>query len=388
MFVIATVRAPSSRASLTRGDRVARLARLRDGDDERVLVDDGVPVDPFARDVELDRDPRPLLDDVAARRRTRGRRCRSDEHDALQLLQLVVGHAEPLEHEPAVADAVADRLGDGLGLLVDLLEHERLVAALLGALVVPVELDGLVVDDLAVRHREGRALRRDRDDLAVARELHRARLAQEGGRVRRQEALALAEPDDERHLEPRADEQAGMVAVDDDEGEVPLELAERAADRLDEVALVVALDEMDDGLGVGLGRERVPVRGEALLELAVVLDDPVEDDRKAVGIAAGQRVRVLLGDPAVRRPARVSEACGRARMVRSGAVSQVPEVADRAHVVEPVLLEERKPGRVVAAVLQALEALEKNRFALTRADVPDDPAHVLSLLSKPRPDKA
>ena len=388
MLVIATVRAPRSRASLTRGDRVSRLARLRDGDDERVLVDDGVPVDPFARDVELDRDPRPLLDEVAAGdARVVGGAAR-DEHDALQLLQLLVRHSETLEHEPAVAHAVADRLGDGFGLLVDLLEHERLVAALLGALVVPVELDGLVVDDLAVRHREGRALRRDRDDLAVARELHRARLAQEGGRVGRQEVLTLAEPHDERHLEPRADEQAGMVAVDDDEGEVPLELAERAADRLDEVALVVALDEMDDGLGVGLGRERVPVRGEALLELAVVLDDPVEDDRKVVWIAACQRVRVLLGDPAVRRPARMSEARGRARMVRSGAVSQVPEVADRAYVVEPVLLEERKPGRVVAAVLQALEALEKNRFALTRADVPDDPAHVLSLLSKPRPDKA
>ena len=56
------------------------------------------------------------------------------------------GHVEALEDERAVADAVADRLGDCLGLLVDLLEHERLVAALLGALVVPVELDGIVLD--------------------------------------------------------------------------------------------------------------------------------------------------------------------------------------------------------------------------------------------------
>ena len=66
-------------------------------------------------------------------------------------LQLVVVHAEPLEHEPAVADAVADRLGDGVGLLVDLLQHEGLEAALLGALVVPVELDELVLDRGAVR---------------------------------------------------------------------------------------------------------------------------------------------------------------------------------------------------------------------------------------------
>ena len=93
-----------------------------------------------------------------------------------------------------MADSVADRLGDGLGLLVDLLEHERLVAALLGALVVPVELHGVVLDDLAVRRREGRALGRDRDDLTVARELHRARLPEEGRRVRGEEVLALADP--------------------------------------------------------------------------------------------------------------------------------------------------------------------------------------------------
>ena len=40
---------------LERLDRVARLARLRDPDDEVALVDDRVAVDPLARDVELDR---------------------------------------------------------------------------------------------------------------------------------------------------------------------------------------------------------------------------------------------------------------------------------------------------------------------------------------------
>ena len=71
-----------------------------------------------------------------------------------QLAELVVAHPETLEHEPALAHAVADRLGDGVGLLVDLLQHERLVAALLRALVVPVELDELVVDGRAVRGAE------------------------------------------------------------------------------------------------------------------------------------------------------------------------------------------------------------------------------------------
>ena len=105
-------------------------------------------------------------------------------------------------------NAVADRLGDGLGLLVDLLEHERLEAGLLGALVVPVELRGFVLDGAAVRALEDRALGPQRDDLSVARELHGARLAEERGRVRGEEHLVTPDADNERHLVACADEEA------------------------------------------------------------------------------------------------------------------------------------------------------------------------------------
>ena len=157
-----------------------------------------------------------------------------------------------------MAHAVADRLGDGVGLLVDLLQHERLEAGLLGALVVPVELDELALDRAAVvGAQEAGTVGRDRDEVAVLGEVHLARLAQERRRVRGEERLAAADADDERALMPRADEQAGVVAVDRDEGEVTLELVEREARRLDEVAVVVLLDQVADRLGVGLGGEDV-----------------------------------------------------------------------------------------------------------------------------------
>ena len=95
-----------------------------------------------------------------------------------------------------------------------------------------------MLHDRAVDPGEDRALGGDRDDLTVPRKLHHARLTQERGRVRRaQEGLALAQADDELHLMARADEEPGMVAVDDDEREMPFELSERAPDRLDEIAL-------------------------------------------------------------------------------------------------------------------------------------------------------
>ena len=215
--------------------------------------------------------------------------------------------------------AVSDRLRDRRRLLVDLLEHERLVAALLRALVVPVELDGVVLDRFAGSVEEPRAVGRDRDDLAVPRELDGARLAQERRRVRAEEHLVLADADDERDLVPGPHEQPRVVSVDDDEGEVPLELGECLPDGLHEVAVVVALDQVRHGLRVGLGGERVALGGKALLQLAVVLDDPVEDDRDPRGIASGERMRVLLSDRAVGRPARVTEARRRDGVVRPAA---------------------------------------------------------------------
>jgi hypothetical protein len=147
--------------------------------------------------------------------------------------------------------------------------------------------------------------------------------------------------------------------MDHDEGEVALERGVRLAHRLDEVARVVALDEMGNDLGVGLGRERMVVREERFLQFTEVLDDAVEDDRELVVDARGERMRVFVGDLAVRRPARVPNARRRVGSVEARFGLELVEVADRAHVVETLLLEQREAGGVITAVLEPLEAVKK-----------------------------
>ena len=98
MFVIATVRAPFS-GELHRLDRVARLTRLRDPDHERVLVDHRVAVDPFGGDVRLDWDAGPFLDHVAADDAGVVSGPARQNHDPAQVLQLLLAHPEPFEHE-------------------------------------------------------------------------------------------------------------------------------------------------------------------------------------------------------------------------------------------------------------------------------------------------
>ena len=57
----------------------------------------------------------------------------------------------------------------------------------------------------------------------------------------------------------RADEQVGMVAVDRDEGEMPLELGVHRPNGLDQIAGVSTPDEVGDDLGVSLRAEALAV---------------------------------------------------------------------------------------------------------------------------------
>ena len=156
-----------------------------------------------------------------------------------------------------------------------------------------------------------------------------------------------------------------------------LELAEGVPDRLGDVALVGLLDEMGDRLGVGLGGEGVPARLEPVAQLAEVLDDPVVDDRD-LARAVAVRVRVQVVRASVRRPARVGESDGRVRGPVGDGGLEVDQLAG-ALLDEQVagVVHERDPGRVVAAVLEPLEALDEDRARLPRTGVADDAAHTI-----------
>src|SRR5262245_46501572 len=178
-----------------------------------------------------------------------------------------------------------------------------------------------------------------------------------------------------------------MVAVDDDEREMALELFVSWPDRRGEVAAVVLLDEVDDDLRIRLGAEHVSVLLEGSLELAEVLHDPVQDDRDLLVVTTRQRVRVLLGHLAVRRPARVAEPGRGQRAVVLRDLLQVGEVPDRTDVVEALVFQHGQAGRVIASVLEALEAVDEERLCPTWPDISDDPAHALktSLLKRKSP---
>ena len=143
---ITLVTASTVRAALARephgGERVRRLAGLRDADHEVALAHDRVAVAVLRGDVHLHRHARPLLDRVAADQAGVVRGAAGDDHDALDAGAAARrrsrrGRRGRRRRARTVRSAIVS--ATRVGLLVDLLEHERLVAALLGDVGVPVD---------------------------------------------------------------------------------------------------------------------------------------------------------------------------------------------------------------------------------------------------------
>ena len=388
-LVTAITVAPRLARQPHRRQGVGGLARLGDPDHQVAGADDRVAVAVLGGDIHLDRDPCPLLDRVAAdearviagaagndhdpahlgdelRRRARARtdRRRSSPGRRSVIVSATASACSWISFSVNVSypafSAVSSSQVTSITSRVTACPSASMIRAPSGSTVT-------ISPFLSPRARAG--------------------LGQERGDRGGDEGLALAEADDQRALLTRCDEAVGVLGVHGDEGVMAAELAEGGADRVGQVAAVVLLDQVGDDLGVGLGAESVALGHELAPQLRVVLDDPVEHDVDLVD-AVAVRVRVLLGDPPVGRPARVAEADRRRRRgdrdraganrplgVQAELGPQVGEVADRAHRFDPPLLEQRDAGRVVAAVLELLEPADQQIPAGTRTDVSDDSAH-------------
>ena len=120
---------------------VGGLPRLADRDDERRVGEDRVAVAELRRQLDLHRDPRPVLDGVLRDHPGVERRAGRDDDDLVDVAQVLVGEPHLVElQQPGLVAPAQQRVGDRARLLVDLLAHEPVVAVLLGGRQVPVDV--------------------------------------------------------------------------------------------------------------------------------------------------------------------------------------------------------------------------------------------------------
>ena len=312
------------------------------------------------------------------------RSAHTEEQDVVDPAQLLVGDVELPEGDRAVVgEPSAHRVGKRFGRLVDLLEHEVGIATLLRLAHVPVDVHDLGIDRHAVQGRDLGPERRHRRDLALAEHEHALRVRDDRGDIGRDVVLVVADSDDERRVETRTDQQLGVVAREHGQRVGSLDALQSRAHGGQEIALVVGFDEVRHDLGVRIRGELVPRGLELAFQLGEVFDDSVVD-HEDLALAVRVRVGVDVGRLPVGRPARVAYAQVAAGHVRFQLRDQGVDLglglgdAGPNRLARPGQLEDGYARRVVAPVLEALEAFHEDRRRFTTAEVADDPAHLFT----------
>ena len=304
--------------------------------------------------------------------------------DAIYVVELLERETELVDVELTGGGHAADEgVAHDARLLVDLLEHEVGVAALLGHVEVPIDVGDLGLDDVALGIGVLDAVGGELGELVVGEDHDVAGGVDEGDDVGGDVGAALAAADDDGRVLAGDRDGARLVRADGREAIGADDAGAGGADGGHQVMLgrVGVLDEVREDLGVRVGAELVAGGRELLAELREVLDDPVVDDGDAA-VAAHVRVRVGGGGAPVGGPAGVADAAGGALLIAlefGGEAGDLAHAADHVEAGLPVGAGdlERHARRVVASVLHARQALDEDLLRLVLAGESDDAAHTV-----------
>ena len=132
----------------------------------------------------------------------------------------------------------------------------------------------------------------------------------------------------------------------------------------------------------------MPLRCKTALDLFVILDDAVVDEPD-IALAVGVRMGIQLGYAAVRRPARVNDAERPLGLRVPRFFFEIRDAADRFLGVHLRALptgrqavHDRESCRVVAAIFERFDAIEKDGECPLFADIAHDAAHSIPILCR------
>src|SRR5271169_1089423 len=136
---------------------------------------------------------------------------------------------------------------------------------------------------------------------------------------------------------------------------------------------------MRDDFGICLRFEGITELLQARALLFVILDDAVVHHGD---LAAGDmRMSIEFGDPAVRRPARMADACRARKMFLISTALHFRDAAHRAHSANLAVAEYGHARRIIAAIFQTAQSFHQYGYNVAFRHRPYDAAHIISFLS-------
>ena len=274
------------------------------------------------------------------------------------------------------AQVRSQRLRHDDRLLVDFLEHEVAVIALFNQRRRHAGNRDLAGHRIIVDIENLRALAREHDPIAFLEIGNPLGQRRERECIGAEKGFAIAIADHKGGAESRADEQVGILA----EGDCQRKGAAQARqDQLYRILgrqprLDVLADQMGHDFGIGLAFELPPTRLQLFAQRFEVFDDTVVHQR-------GMRMRVDRVGHAVRRPARVCDACVARRGIGRKNAREIDQLALRTAADQLGMLDGAQACGIIAAILHPLQAIDQ---AIGDRFLPDDSDNATHLYLSPQ----
>ena len=214
----------------------------------------------------------------------------------------------------------------------------------------------------------------------------------QGHGIAGQKGFALTHTQDERRARASTHHPVRFVFVKHRQRIRAMQLQHRGLEGLEHVALVEAVHQMGNHLGVGLAAEHIALGLQRGAQLVVVFNDAVVHQGHAAWLAgvtfamAEMRVRVVHRRCAMRGPAGVGDPGATFHMIGLDLCHQLRHPRRAAGALQTACSAiqaggmHRHTARVVAPVLQALQTLHKNGDDVAAGYRGDDATHVLFLI--------
>ena len=293
--------------------------------------------------------------------------------DGADAPQLFIRQLRDAQVGQAVLHAGADRCRDGGGLFVDLLEHKVRITALFRRFHVPIGGQDLPLHRLGELVVEADALPRHDGKVALFENAVAAGILEQGRDIRRHEVFPFAPADDERAL--TLDGKDGIREIPEEHGQrvAAAHHAQSLVDGLQRLALVAAVDELDQHFGVGLALKGVALRDEPLLQDAVIFNDAVVHDAHT---RRRMRMAVHIAGFAVGGPAGMADAAATlGQGLQFQLFAQLGQAALALDHADATVQCQRDTGGVIAAVLQLFQTIQQNVLRVAFANITNNATH-------------
>ena len=244
-----------------------------------------------------------------------------------------------------------NRIPDRRRLLVNFLEHEVLISALLSHDRIPCDLVELWLAFLAGGIEEANSIGRHDSNLMFIEEENRSRVREHGRNIRRNESFAINAAHDDWSALANGDDLLRIIRGHDRESEEAFKLCEHFQYGLLEVSLEILFNHVGDHFGIRFRRELVAFFDELALEGEVILDDAVVRDNDPA-FAVPMRMRVFLGGPPVGRPTCVTETELSGHRLLDEKILEVFQLAGRSANLKLLIVDNGYTGGVIATVFE------------------------------------